>query len=215
MKIIAINGSPRKSWNTATLLSKVLEGAASQGAEIELINLYDLEYKGCISCFACKRKGGEYGKCAMKDDLTPILLKLREVDAIVFSSPIYYMNITSGMSALLERFLFSNTIYSAQIPTVYPKKIQSSFIYTMNITEEQINNLGYKEKLIFHETSITKTLGKPIETLYSYNTYQFSDYNKYETSIFSEEAKAKQKAEQFPIDCQKAFDMGVQFVKNA
>ena len=41
MKIIAINGSPRKNWNTGTLLSKVLEGAASQNAETELVNLYD------------------------------------------------------------------------------------------------------------------------------------------------------------------------------
>jgi Multimeric flavodoxin WrbA len=54
MKIIAFNGSPRKKWNTATLLQKALDGAASKGAETELIHLYDLNYKGCISCFACK-----------------------------------------------------------------------------------------------------------------------------------------------------------------
>ncbi|MDO9627281.1 MAG: NAD(P)H-dependent oxidoreductase [Methanobacteriaceae archaeon] len=46
MKVIAINGSPRKKWNTSQLLNKALEGAKSQGAETELINLYDLEYKG-------------------------------------------------------------------------------------------------------------------------------------------------------------------------
>jgi multimeric flavodoxin WrbA len=74
LKILAFNGSPRKEWNTAILLNKALEGAASQGAETELIHLYDLNYKGCISCFACKMKGGKsYGKCAVKDDLTPIL----------------------------------------------------------------------------------------------------------------------------------------------
>ena len=54
MKIIAINGSPRENKNTGTLLKKALEGAESCGAEIEFINLYDLDYKGCISCFACK-----------------------------------------------------------------------------------------------------------------------------------------------------------------
>ncbi|XWX63056.1 flavodoxin family protein [Desulfitobacterium sp. AusDCA] len=48
MKVIAINGSPRKNKNTATLLNKALEGA-----ETELIHLYDLNYKGCVSCFAC------------------------------------------------------------------------------------------------------------------------------------------------------------------
>lgn len=56
MKVIAINGSPRK--NTATLLAKALEGASSCGAETELIHLYDHNYKGCVSCFACKLKDG-------------------------------------------------------------------------------------------------------------------------------------------------------------
>ena len=52
MYVLAINGSPRKNWNTATLLNKALEGAAAQGVQTELIHLYDLNFKGCISCFA-------------------------------------------------------------------------------------------------------------------------------------------------------------------
>lgn len=56
-KAIALNGSPRKNGNTATLLQKALAGAAEAGAETELIHLIDLDYKGCSSCFACKRKG--------------------------------------------------------------------------------------------------------------------------------------------------------------
>lgn len=59
MKVIAINGSTRKQWNTGTLLNKALEGAASFGAETEIINLYDLNFKGCTSCFACKIKNGK------------------------------------------------------------------------------------------------------------------------------------------------------------
>ncbi len=59
MKVMAFNGSPRKTWNTATLLGQALEGAASQGAETELIHLYDLSYQGCVSCFACKRKDAQ------------------------------------------------------------------------------------------------------------------------------------------------------------
>ncbi len=55
MKVIAINGSPRKKWNTAQLLNKALEGAKSQGAETELVNLYDLEYKGCKVVFHVKQ----------------------------------------------------------------------------------------------------------------------------------------------------------------
>lgn len=82
MKVYAINGSPRKKWNTATLLEKALEGAASKGAETELVHLYDLDFKGCTSCFSCKLKEGKsYGNCAMNDGLTPVLSKLAEADA--------------------------------------------------------------------------------------------------------------------------------------
>lgn len=212
MKVIAVNGSPRKSWNTATLLKHTLEGAASQGAETELINLYELEFKGCTSCFACKRKGSEYGKCAMRDDLSPVLLKLRDADAIIFGSPIYYSNISSGILGLLERLLFSNTIYSIQTPTVFPNKIPSAFLYTMNVTEEQAVNAGYLNKMVYHEKALERMLGIPVETLYCYNTYQFTDYDKYESSIFSEPVKALHKAEQFPVDCQNAYELGVRLV---
>ena len=55
MHLIAFNGSPRKKWNTATLLNHALKGAESEGGKTDLYNLYDLDYHGCTSCFACKR----------------------------------------------------------------------------------------------------------------------------------------------------------------
>ena len=81
MKVMAVNGSPRKSWNTATLLEKTLEGAASRGAETESVHLYDLDYKGCTSCFACKMAGNPTrGRCVMKDGLAPILDRISDGD---------------------------------------------------------------------------------------------------------------------------------------
>ncbi len=62
MKAIAVNGSPRKTWNTAILLEHALAGTAKKGAETELVHLYDHDFKGCVSCFACKKIGGKsYG----------------------------------------------------------------------------------------------------------------------------------------------------------
>jgi multimeric flavodoxin WrbA len=58
MKVLAINGSPRKKWNTAMLLENALKGAASQGAETELVHFYDLTSTGCASCFASFLGGG-------------------------------------------------------------------------------------------------------------------------------------------------------------
>ncbi|MDT8441670.1 MAG: flavodoxin family protein, partial [Desulfuromonadales bacterium] len=74
MTIYAINGSPRKNWNTSRMLESALEGARSKGAATRLIHLYDLDFKGCTSCFGCKlREGKSYGRCAMRDELTPVL----------------------------------------------------------------------------------------------------------------------------------------------
>ena len=98
MKVLAINGSPRKTWNTAKLLQEVLKGAASQGAETELIHLYDINFKGCTSCFGCKLKGGKsYGRCAMNDGLTPILAKFAGADAFVLGSPSSFGTVTGEM----------------------------------------------------------------------------------------------------------------------
>ena len=123
MKVLAINGSPRKKWNTAMLLNNVLEGAASQGAETELAHLYDLDYKGCISCFSCKLKDGKsYGRCAVKDDLTPVLDKIESVDAIVLGSPIYFWEVTGAMRSFLERLLFPNVVYDANHSSLFKKR---------------------------------------------------------------------------------------------
>jgi multimeric flavodoxin WrbA len=114
MNVLAINGSPRKNNNTAILLNKALEGAASQGAKTELIHLYDLNFKGCVSCFACKMKDGKsYGKCAVKDDLTPFLEKVDDADALILGSPIYFGNVTGEMRSFIERLAFPYLVYDA------------------------------------------------------------------------------------------------------
>jgi multimeric flavodoxin WrbA len=119
IKVLAINGSPRKKWNTATLLQNALDGAASQGAETELIHLYDLTYTGCTSCFACKLKDGKsYGKCAVRDGLTPVLEKVPGADALIFGSPIYFGTVTGEMRSFMERLLFPYLAYTS--PPVVP-----------------------------------------------------------------------------------------------
>ncbi|HIH75272.1 MAG TPA: flavodoxin family protein [Methanosarcina sp.] len=213
MKVIAINGSPRKRWNTATLLEKALEGAASEGAETEMIHLYDLNFKGCISCFACKLKGGKsYGKCAMKDDLTPLLEKLEEADAVILGSPIYLGNSTGQMRSFMERYVFPYLVYSNDIPTLYPKNISVGFIYTMGIKEDYFDMFGLGKTIELNENFAKRIFGYT-ESLCSTDTYQFDDYSKYVADRFDPEEKAKRRKEVFPQDCEKAFEMGVRFVK--
>ncbi len=113
MKTIAVNGSPRKNWNTAILLENALKGAVSEGSKTELIHLYNLNFKGCISCFKCKKHGGKnFGKCAVKDDLTPVLKKIDKADVLIIGSPIYIGSVSGEMKSFMERLLFQYMIYS-------------------------------------------------------------------------------------------------------
>jgi len=215
MKVLAFNGSPRKTWNTATLLNKALEGAASQGATTELIHLYDLNYKGCISCFACKIIGGKsYGKCPIQDDLAPIFKKVEEADAIILGSPLYWGRVTGEMAAFMDRLLFQYKEYSDIQRSLFPKKINTGFIYTMNVTEENLKKYGMDKNIEFNEFAMRTVFGAS-ETLLSFDTYQFKDYSKVVATVFDVEAKEKRRAEVFPIDCQKAFDMGVRLATKA
>lgn len=213
MKVIAINGSPRKGWNTATLLNRALEGAASEGAETELIHLYDLDFKGCISCFACKLKGGKsYGQCAVKDELTPLLKQIEEeADAVILGSPIYFGTVTGEMRSFMERLMFPYLTYTNPPTTLFPKKIPVGFIYTMNVPEQEMKNF-YGWHIGNNERVLSLLFGHA-ESLFSCDTYQFEDYAKVVADKFDPEHKATQRKEVFPKDCEKAFEMGTRFSK--
>ncbi len=212
MKLMAVNGSPRKKWNTATLLQKALDGAASKGADTELIHLYDLNYKGCISCFSCKTLGGNsYGKCAVQDDLAPIFSRMEKADGIVMGSPIYWGDISGEIKAFLERLMFQYMTYTNPPGTLCTRKIKTAFIYTMNITEDVMKEWGYEVNFKRYEGALGRIFGAS-EYMCCHDTMQFADYSKILNTRFDPMKKKQRHEEVFPQDCQKAFDLGVRLV---
>jgi len=212
MKVIAINGSPRKNGNTAILLGKALEGAAFKKAETEMIHLYDLNFKGCISCFACKVLGGKsYGKCAVKDDLFEVLKKIECADALILGSPIYLGEVTGEMRCFLERLMFQYLVYDTERSVLVPKEIKTGFIYTMGAPEKVIKELGYERKFKGYETILKRFFGSS-KSLAVTDTLQFDDYSKYMATGFNAEAKAKRREEVFPVDCEKAYQFGAALI---
>ena len=211
MLMMAFNGSPRKTWNTATLLQKALAGAASQGAETELIHLYDLQYTGCKSCFGCKTKGGtSYGRCASRDDLTPILARIETADALLLGSPIYYGTVSGEMKSFLERLVFPYWTYTDPPQSLFPRRIPAGLIYTMNVTEDLAKDFGYGTHFAVNERVCRVVFGAA-ESLLSCDTYQFEDYSTVVATRFDPERKAKQRREVFPRDFEQAYAMGVRF----
>jgi multimeric flavodoxin WrbA len=208
MKVLAFNGSPRKKWNTATLLQNALDGAASQGAETELIHLYDLTYTGCTSCFACKLKGGKsYGKCAVQDGLTPVLEKIQDADAVILGSPIYFGTVTGEMRSFMERLLFPYLVYTNPPSSLFTRKIWTAFIYTMNVSEQQMKEFGYPLHVASNAHILSRIFGYS-ESLFSFETLQFEDYDKVVFNYFDPEERRERRRTVFPQDCKRAFKLG-------
>ncbi len=215
MKGLAINGSPRKTWNTATLLENALKGAASAGAETELIHLYDLDFKGCISCFACKLKGGKsYGKCAVKDGLTPVLDRLARVDLLILGSPVYFGTVSGEMRSFMERLLFPYLVYAQPPGSLFDRKIATAFIYTMNIPEALMKEQYASTPIGANENLLTRIFGQA-ESLCSCETLQFADYDKVVFSYCDPEARRERRRTVFPEDCRKAFALGARLAQTS
>jgi multimeric flavodoxin WrbA len=208
MNVIAVNGSPRKDWSTGTLLKSALEGAESMGAQTSLIHLYDLDYQGCTSCFSCKRKGNTCaGLCAMRDDLREVLAAVIESDVLLLGSPVYFGDVTGEVRSFLERLLFPSTSYDEFGRSDFTGRVSSGLIFTMNCPQKFMKDVHYDVLLELH-TRLMGILKGETEVLTSHENWQFTDYSAMNAAVFDVEARAKRRDEQFPVDCQKAFDMG-------
>lgn len=219
MKAVGINGSPRKGWNTQTLVIKALEGAAAAGAETELINLYDQPIKGCLECFACKRKGiVTNGICAIHDNLRPILEKAHQADVLIFGAPNYFGYPSGMLMAFLERLLFPITSYQIEngshVRVLGNRVVPAGLIYTMNADENYYKTGGYGISMGRVRDTLEYLLGYA-EQYNSYETLQFKDYSVMNANMFDGDARKLRHEIQFPVDERKCYEMGKRLVKKA
>jgi multimeric flavodoxin WrbA len=214
MKVLAINGSARKQWNTAILLNKALEGAASKGAQTELIHLYDLNFKGCISCHECKLKNGaSFGRCSLKDELSVVLGKIEAADALILGSPIYLGTIPGVMKSFLERLATPYLVFDANgdLISLFPRQIPTGFIHTAGGDRNHLKAMGVENHIRSNEMMLKMIFGS-VESLIVTDTMHVDDYSKY-VMPFDAEEKMKRHREVFPLNCEKAFEMGARLTQ--
>jgi multimeric flavodoxin WrbA len=214
MKLIAVCGSARKQGNTAKMLRQVIEGAKSAGAETEFVDLFDLNYKDCISCYACKLKNSKsFGHCMVNDELKPLLERIEQSDAIVLGSPIYYANLSGQMRSFTDRLLFQYLDYGGTGTGPKPKNFKTALIATMNVNDEIYIKRGFKDTLVSLSEMIGHTLGS-CELLTLTDTALFDDYSKYVYLMPDKEEKSNRVEKISAEDLQKAFDLGVRLIKS-
>ena len=197
-KIVAVNTSPRTTWNTAAMVREAAKGAEAQGAEIVYFDLYKLEkYQGVCIC---------------RDGLKPVLDAIREADGLIIGSPNYLGNVTAGFRALYERLVFQSITYQVERRSYNERKIPVLFIMTSNAKEEFYDQIGYTQMIEGYKNNFEVFVG-PTKTLISANTLQVSDYSKYNWTMFDPEEKKKRHGTVFQNEKLNAFELGAEMVR--
>ena len=217
-KLVILNASPRKNFNTAKLLKEAQRGAEEIGANVEFYNLYDYNFLGCRSCFACQRKGSTTnGICAIRDDIKPLLEKCLDADALIIGTPVYFSYPTGVFRSFTERLLFPNHTYMVDkenggLKRRLDKVIPTGVIFTMNCPEELAKQINYLT-ILGENVNTYNHINGYAEGLYSYDTTQFADFSKYNCDLFDEKHKKEVQAVQFPKDLEKAYDLGKRLIE--
>lgn len=101
MKVLGINGSPRKGGNTELLLKEVFKPLEAKGIKTEIFQIGGKKVNGCIACMKCRKAAD--GKCHQKNDvINECIKKMLKADAIIIGSPVYFSDLTSDIKALID-----------------------------------------------------------------------------------------------------------------
>lgn len=103
MKILMINGSPRKNGNTSIALQEIEKIFVEEGIETERIQIGNQDIRGCIACNRC----AEQGKCVFEDAVNEAAPKFEACDGLVVASPVYYASANATLIAFLDRLFYS------------------------------------------------------------------------------------------------------------
>ena len=216
MNILAVNGSPRRHWNTERILEHALQGAESGGgARGETAQLYPMHHSGCICCYSCKRKKSPSTLCQFKDSLTPLLEKDQQADVLLLATPVYFFRESAGMRAFIERLLYPWTgFFRDGYSTKRPKPMAVGLFYTLAGTEQTVPEHGHEH--FAESTDVFFSFHFPgYERLFAYNTLHTDDYSEFELDVFDPEDRRRSREERFSRDCERACAIGVSLAEKA
>jgi multimeric flavodoxin WrbA len=107
MKVLMINGSPRKDGNTARALDEMRQVLEAEGIEVDCVQVGKEAVRGCVACNACSK----LGRCVFDDVVNDIAQRFEQADGLVVGTPVYYGSANATTVAVLDR-LFYSTPYS-------------------------------------------------------------------------------------------------------
>lgn len=200
MKIIALNGSPRKKFSCGPMLESFVNGVhyINNNIEVKYINIYDYNFKGCMSCLNCKIKNNP-NHCMIKDDIQELLIEIRDCDAFVFASPIYYFDLSGELRSFFERLMY---------PGPVNKSIPIIAIYSMNANENEML-VSFRKHIDDIEMFLKHCFHSDIQELFAFNSLQrLGDDDLYKPSRSNHVEKRNRRNNEFPKDLKKAYSLG-------
>ena len=105
MKVLILNGSPRKGGNTSIALDEMVKIFEADGIEAEVVQVGNKAVRGCIACGTCAEKG----KCVFDDVVNELAPKFEAADGLVIASPVYYGSANATLIACLDRLFYSTS----------------------------------------------------------------------------------------------------------
>lgn len=106
MKVVAVNGSPRKKGNTHELLEAAAKELRAHGIEVELISLAEREVRPCTGCERCYKRAWD---CPIDDDAVDVLKRVASAEGLLVASPVYFGGVTAQLKALIDRSVMAYT----------------------------------------------------------------------------------------------------------
>ena len=103
LKVLLLNGSPRKDGNTALALREMEKVFEQSGVEYETVQIGKMDVRGCVACGSC----AQTGKCVFNDIVNEIAVKFEEADGLVIGSPVYYGSANGTLMSALQRLFYS------------------------------------------------------------------------------------------------------------
>ena len=103
MKVLILNGSPRKNGNTSAAIDEIVKVFEKEEIETEIVSVGSLSIRGCVACNSCTKTG----RCAIDDIVNRIAPKFEEANGLIVASPVYYASANSTLTALLDRLFYS------------------------------------------------------------------------------------------------------------
>ena len=137
MKAIVINGDPKRKGTNAQIMKSAVDGVKSVGAEVEYVDLYKLDFSGCRVCLICKKEGMSC-KCHWRDELSSLIERIFDCDALYIGVPIFFSHPSSHYMALLERLIFS--MVSFETGNTFKGKVNVGLFYTVEYPLDYFEN---------------------------------------------------------------------------